>query len=89
MVEMKRAARTDEKMRADHAKNFLECIKTRQAPVENLDLGHHVSTVSHLGNLALRSKNRIDWDAAAERVTNNEAANALVTRDYRAPWKLV
>ena len=88
MIEMKRAARVDEKARVDHAGNLLNAVKSRQAPVENLDIGHHVSTVAHLGNLALRSKSRIEWDAAAERVTNNEAANALVTRAYRAPWKL-
>ncbi|HZT33484.1 MAG TPA: Gfo/Idh/MocA family oxidoreductase [Bryobacteraceae bacterium] len=88
MVEMKRRARTDEGVRAAHARNFLDCVRSRQAPVENLDIGHHVSAVAHLGNLALRSRSRIDWDAAAERVTNSEAANGLVTRAYRAPWKL-
>jgi len=88
MIEMKREAKTDETVRAAHARNFLDCIKSRQPAAENLDIGHHVSTVAHLGNLALRSKSRIEWDAAAERVTNNEVANRLVTRAYRAPWKL-
>ena len=89
MIEMKRVARTDEKMRAAHAGNLLACLKSREAPVENLDIGHHVSTVAHLGNLALRSRSRIDWDPSAERVTNSQAANDLVIRPYRAPWKLV
>ena len=88
MVEMKRVARTDETVRANHARNLLDCMKSRQAPVENLDIGHHVSSVASLGNLALRSRSRLEWDAASERVTNNDAANALVTRPYRAPWKL-
>ena len=88
MIEMKREAKTDEKVRAAHARNFLDCVQSRQAPVENLDIGHHVSTVAHLGNIALRSKSRIEWDVAAERVTNCEEANRLVTRAYRAPWKL-
>jgi hypothetical protein len=51
-------------------------------------VGHHVSAVAHLGNLALRSKARIEWDTARERVPGNEAANALVMAKYRAPWKL-
>ena len=75
-------------MRADHAGNFLACVKSRSAPVENLDIGHHVSTVAHLGNVALRSKSRIEWDAAAERVPGDSPANQYVTRAYRAPWKL-
>jgi predicted dehydrogenase len=88
IVEMKRSARPGDTHRVQHARNFLDCVKSRQAPVENLDLGHHVTAVAHLGNLSLRSRSRIDWDAAAGRVTNNEAANALVTRAYRSPWKL-
>jgi predicted dehydrogenase len=88
VIEMKRRARVDETVRAAHARNFLDCLKSRKAPVENLDVGHHVSTVAHLGNLALRSKSRIEWDAAAEQVRSNADANAFISRKYRAPWKL-
>jgi predicted dehydrogenase len=88
VVEMKRRALVDEKVRAAHAGNFLECVRSRQAPVENLEVGHHVSTVAHLGNVALRSKSRIEWNAADEQVAGNEEANRLLSRPYRAPWKL-
>ena len=88
MVEMRRRARTTETVRVAHVRNFLDCCKSRQAPVENLDVGHHVSAVAHLGNLALRAKARIEWDAERGLVPGNEAANALVTARYRAPWKL-
>jgi predicted dehydrogenase len=88
VVEMKRRAIVDNKVRADHVGNFLDCVRSRKPTVENLDVGHHVSTVAHLGNLALRSRSRIEWDGAAERVVGNEEANALVLRHYRAPWKL-
>jgi predicted dehydrogenase len=89
VVEMRRRARTDETIRAAHARDFLDCIKSRKPPVENLDVGHHVSAVAMLGNVALRSKSRIEWDANASRVVGNEQANALLSRPYRAPWKLV
>ncbi|MGE3312174.1 MAG: Gfo/Idh/MocA family protein, partial [Limisphaerales bacterium] len=36
--------------RPAHVRNFLDCVKSRQQPVENLQVGHHVSTVAHLGN---------------------------------------
>jgi len=88
VVAMRRAATVDEKVRANHVRNFLDCVRSRKAPVENLEVGHHVSAVSHLGNLALRSRSRIEWDAAAERVRANEEANALVMQPYRAPWRL-
>jgi predicted dehydrogenase len=88
VVEMRRRAPAGDNARVAHARNFLDCVRSRQQPVENLDVGHHVSAVAALGNIALRSKSRIEWDAAAERVTGNEAANALLRREYRAPWKL-
>jgi len=88
VVEMKKRAIVDEKVRADHAGNFLDCIRSRQKPVENLDIGHHVSTVAHLGNLALRSRSRVEWDGEAGRAVGNEEAGKLLLRPYRAPWKL-
>jgi predicted dehydrogenase len=88
VVEMKRNAVLDEKVRAAHARNFLDCVRSRQQPVENLDIGHHVSAVAHLGNVALRSHSRIEWDREAGRAAGNDAANGLLVRQYRAPWKL-
>jgi predicted dehydrogenase len=74
--------------RPAHVRNFLDCVKSRQQPIENLDVGHHVSTVAHLGNIALRTGRRIVWDPAGERVVGDPEANQLVTVPYRAPWKL-
>jgi predicted dehydrogenase len=74
--------------RAAHIRNFLDCVASRGEPVENLKLGHHVSTVAHLGNVALRSGRKIQWDAAAEKVIDDVEANRLVSVAYRSPWKL-
>jgi predicted dehydrogenase len=74
--------------RPAHVRNFLDCVKTRQQPVENLEVGHHVSTVAHLGNIALRTGRRIAWDHAREEVTDDKAANRLTSVSYREPWKL-
>ena len=80
-------AGTDDPRRA-HIRNFLDCMKSRQAPVENLEVGHFVSTVAHLGNLALRSGHEITWDAKAEKIVDNPKANRLLSVEYRQPWKL-
>lgn len=74
--------------RPAHVRNFLDCVKSREKPVENLEIGHHVSTVAHLGNLAFRSKAEVHWDADKEVVIGNPEADALVGCEYRAPWKL-
>ena len=89
VVEMRRRAAAGDNARVAHARNFLDCIRSRRQPVENLDIGFHVSAVAMLGNIALRSKSRVEWDAVTEQVTGNPAASALLRGEYRAPWKLV
>ncbi|HTM48157.1 MAG TPA: Gfo/Idh/MocA family oxidoreductase [Bryobacteraceae bacterium] len=70
-----------------HWANFLECIKTRQKPVSDIEIGHRSTTTALLGNVALRSKLRIDWDSKAE-TTAQPAARKFLHREYRKPWKL-
>jgi predicted dehydrogenase len=74
--------------RPAHMRNFLDCVKTRQQPVLGLELGHQLSTLAHLGNIAYRSGSKIRWDAEKECVLDNREADQLVGVRYRAPWKL-
>ena len=74
----------------DHVRNFLDCVKSRQKPVSDIEIGHRSTSVCLLGNVALRSKQRIVWDPAKEQITEgNDHARKLLSREYRAPWKLV
>lgn len=74
--------------RPAHVRNFLDCMKSREQPVENLDIGCFVSTVAHLGNVALRSRSLVAWDAENERLVGSDEAVALARANYRAPWEL-
>lgn len=74
--------------RPAHVRNFLDCVKSRELPVEHAELGHFVSSVAHLGNLALRTQSQIDWDPETETAKGNRAANQLIQAHYRKPWKL-
>ena len=74
--------------RPAHVRNFLDCVKSRQQPVENLEVGHHISTVAHLGNLSLRAGRKLVWDHANEQVVGDKDADRLVSVAYRAPWQL-
>lgn len=74
--------------RPAHVRNFLDGVKTRRQPVENLEVGHHVSTVAHLGNIALRTGKKISWDPVQECIPNDPEANRLVGVSYRKPWTL-
>jgi predicted dehydrogenase len=69
-----------------HARNFLDCVKSRKQPVSDLESAHRVSTVCHLANLSLRLHRRLRWDAKAETVPGDEEATRLLERPYRKPW---
>ena len=66
-------------------RNFLDCVKSRQQPVLNLDIGHHVSSVAHLGNIAYRTGRKVVWDAANEKVVGDPQADALVGVNFEVP----
>jgi predicted dehydrogenase len=71
-----------------HVRNFLDCVKSRQRPNADVEEGHLSAVMCHLGNLSTRLGRSLTWDAAKERVTNDEEANTLLTASYRKPWVL-
>jgi len=71
-----------------HAKVFLESMRTRKRPPADVEFGHRGTNPGHLMNIAWRVGRKIRWDAAKEVVLDDPEANALVTKSYRAPWKL-
>ena len=71
-----------------HAKEFLQCVRDRTRPSADVATGHTSTNPGHLLNIAWRVGRRIHWDADHEQVTGDDQANALVTKPYRAPWKL-
>jgi|YelNatPaOPRAMG01_1025707.scaffolds.fasta_scaffold00005_55 predicted dehydrogenase len=75
-------------MNEPHVRNFLDCVRSRQKPICDVEIGHYSTTVAHLGNIALWSGQRILWDAEQERITNVPEANRFLSREYRKPWIL-
>jgi predicted dehydrogenase len=69
-------------------RNFVDCVKTRKTPLCPLEEGHRSTCFAHLANIAVKMRQRLEWDATAERFTNCEKANELLSYEYRAPWKL-
>jgi predicted dehydrogenase len=73
----------------NHVANMLECMKTRKLPQSDIEYGYHSTRTCLLGNVALRSKERLEWDVASEQLTvGGPAAQKLMSREYRAPWRL-
>ena len=69
-----------------HVRNFLDCIKSRQQPISDLESGHRVSALCHLANASLRLGRSLQWDTKQETIRGDEEAAKLLDRSYRAPW---
>ncbi|MBI5385138.1 MAG: Gfo/Idh/MocA family oxidoreductase [Verrucomicrobia bacterium] len=76
------------KLRNPHHANWLECIKTRQEPVCSLSVGHHSAVVCHLGNIAVRTGKKVQWDPVKEEIIGDAETAKWAFKVYRAPWKL-
>jgi len=72
----------------DHKQNFLDCIKSRKQPIANVEVGHRSATVCHLGNIAMLLGRKLRWDPQKERFIGDSAANRMLARAMRAPWRL-
>jgi predicted dehydrogenase len=71
-----------------HVRNFVDCIKTRATPVGDIEIGHRSTVPCLIGNIALRTGQKLLWDGEAEQFTNSSDANRLLRREYRKPWTL-
>jgi predicted dehydrogenase len=71
-----------------HARNFVDCMRSRELPACDVEIGHHSTSFALLANIALATKSCLEWDATLERFVGNDAANALLHYEYRKPWSL-
>ncbi|MBL8234208.1 MAG: Gfo/Idh/MocA family oxidoreductase [Bryobacterales bacterium] len=69
-----------------HARDFLDCVKSRKRPRVDIEEGHLAAAMAHLGNIVSRSGRTIRFDPSREVVIHDEEANRLVSREYRRHW---
>lgn len=73
---------------AFHARNFIDCVKSRAKCNCDILTGHLSTSATLIGNIALKTRSYLEWDGKAERFTNHSGANKLLSYAYRAPYKL-
>ena len=69
-----------------HEREWLDCIKSRQRPVADVEDGHEVSVACHLANISMKLGRKLTWDATKEVVVGDKEATAMLERPYRKPW---
>ena len=72
-----------------HARNFLDCVKSRQRPIADVEDGHRVAVACHLANISLRVGRKVKWDPVKEEIQGDREAASMLERPYRKPWDSV
>jgi hypothetical protein len=70
----------------DHMANFFDCVKSRQAPIAEAEIGHRSASMCHLGVIAVRLGRKLEWDPVKEQFVGDSEAQKLVTREMRKPY---
>jgi predicted dehydrogenase len=71
-----------------HFENFFAAVRARNASLLNgpIETGHTSSGIAHLANIALRLGRQLKFDPQAEQFIDDTEADAMLTRQYRAPF---
>jgi predicted dehydrogenase len=72
----------------NHQANFIQCVKSRKPTITPAEVAHHSAIPGHLGLISLLVGRKINWDSAKEVILDDAEASKLLSRPYRAPWKL-
>lgn len=72
-----------------HTTNFLDAVKQRDKTILNapIKVGYDAAVVSHMGNIAYKTGERLFWNADQGQFTNTEA-NAHLANAYHNGWEL-
>ncbi len=72
-----------------HVREFVDAVKQRTLETScNVRYGHRLTKLGLLANIAYRTGRRIQWDDQRERIVDDSAASALLSRTFRKPYNL-
>jgi hypothetical protein len=69
--------------------DFIDAVKTRGETLEPAEVGHRVTSLGHLGQIAIQVDGKLKWDPDKEQFLGNDKANAMIDRPIRAPKALL
>ncbi|WP_289042095.1 Gfo/Idh/MocA family oxidoreductase [uncultured Zobellia sp.] len=70
----------------DQHGNWLDCIKTRKAPISPIEKGHKACAICLISDIAMQFDRKLEWDYDKEVFINDDEANAMLRREQRKPY---
>ncbi|MCH2374869.1 MAG: Gfo/Idh/MocA family oxidoreductase [Planctomycetes bacterium] len=71
-----------------HMQNFLSCVRSRKETIATAEEAHRSCALVHLAEISFRVGRVLHFNPETETFKGDEAANALLTKDYRKPYGL-
>ncbi len=71
-----------------HHRNFIDAVLSRGQTAAPAEIAQRASVICHMGTIAAKVGQPLKFDPKTERFEENDAANALLTRQIRGPWTI-
>lgn len=73
----------------EHMTEFLNAVRANDPNVKGRpEVAHLSCCLTHFGNIAYEAGGSVEFDTATNRFVDNDAANAMLTKQYREPFGL-
>ncbi|MGA2502041.1 MAG: Gfo/Idh/MocA family oxidoreductase [Tepidisphaeraceae bacterium] len=71
-----------------HSGNFLQCIRSRQLPICDVETAHRSMSMILLAGMGHQLGRRLQWDPAREQFLGDDEANRMLCAVARPPWRI-
>lgn len=88
MKDYQRPAKSIPRITGTHEQNWIDACKGGPPACSNFEYAGPLTETVLLGNVAIRTGKRIEWDGPNMKITNIPEANELLGRKYREGWTL-
>ena len=82
------ALKKGEQADAFNLRNWMDCIKSREEPIMDMESGHRIATMCLLANIAYQIERPVVWNHRSERIEDDERANLLLGNPGRGAYRL-
>ncbi len=71
-----------------HHRNFLDCVRSRNQPIANHEVGRATAAICHINNIAMTLGRELAWNPLNEQF-NDDEANRMIMPAMREPYTLM